>query len=139
MAIAGYSGAMLRGNSSWAWTFTKTFFSNLVSKKFYKEELGEGGCLAAFGEGFDKADILAPVLNGSPGFAETAIKGTAATYAANYAASRALTVPLRSSVVRGILGAGEAGATYFAPIYLEAQGSFGLYKEATAALKGECH
>jgi hypothetical protein len=127
------------GNSSWAWTFTKTFVSNLVSPTFYKQELQQGGCLAAFGEGFDQADILAPVLNGSPGFAESAIKGTTATIAANYAASRVLTVPLRSSVVRGILGAGEAGATYFAPIYLEAQGSFGLYKEAAAALKGECH
>ncbi|MGB2668144.1 MAG: hypothetical protein WAK48_29400 [Candidatus Acidiferrum sp.] len=127
------------GNSSWAWTFTKTFVSNLVSPTFYKQELGEGGCLNTFLEGVDQADVLGPVLNGSPGFAETAIKGTAATYAANYAASRALTVPLRSSVVRGILETGEAGATYFAPVYLEAQGSFGLYKEAAAALKGECH
>ena len=111
----------------------------MVSKKLYKEELGEGGCLAAFGEGFDEADILAPVLNGSPGFAETAIKGTAATYAANYAASRAFTVPLRSSIVRGILASGEAGAIYFAPVYLEAQGIAGVINEAHAAVTGACH
>jgi hypothetical protein len=129
----------LGGNSSWAWTFTSTFFSNLVSGSFYKQEFSEGGCLNVFAEGFEQADILAPVLNGSPGFAETAIKGQAATVAARYAAGRTLTVPLRSSVVRGVLESGEAGATYFAPIYLEAQGSFGLYKEAAAALKGECH
>ena len=137
VSVIGVAGG--GGNSSWAWTFTKTFVSNFFSPKFYKQELAEGGCLNTFLEGVDQADVLGPVLNGSPGFAETAIKGQAATVAARYAAGRALTVPLRSSVVRGILGAGEAGATYFAPVYLEAQGSFGLYKEAAAALKGECH
>jgi hypothetical protein len=131
--------SVFSGNSSRAWTFTKTFVSNLVSPTFYKQELGEGGCLNTFLEGVDQADVLGPVLNGSPGFAETAIKGTTATYAANYAAARALTVPLRSSVVRGILETGEAGATYFAPIYLEYQGVFGLVKEGAAALSGECH
>lgn len=87
----------------------------------------------------DQADLLGPALNGSPGFAETAIKGQAATLAAGYAAGRALTVPLRSSVVRGILGAGEAGATYFAPVYLEAQGLYGVINEAHAAATGACH
>jgi hypothetical protein len=127
------------GNSSWAWTFTKTFFSNLVSKKFYKEELGEGGCLAAFGEGFEKADILAPVLNGSPGFAETAIKGQAATLAARYAANQGLTVPLRSSVVRGILEKGETGAGAFAIGYFDVQAAWGVGKELQAAASGACH
>ena len=65
------------GNSSWAWTFTKTFVSNFFSPKFYKQELSEGGCLNTFLEGVDQADVLGPVLNGSPGFAETAIKGQA--------------------------------------------------------------
>ncbi len=132
-------GASGGGNSSWAWTFTKTFVSNFFSPSFYKQELSEGGCLAAFGEGFDRADILGAALNGSPGIAETAIKGQAATVAARYAAGKALTVPLRSSVVRGILGAGGAGATYFAPVYLEAQGLYGVINEAHAAATGACH
>jgi len=134
--FAGYADS---GPGGWLSTFASNFASNWASITFYKSELGEGGCLNVFAEGFEQADILAPALNASPGFAETAIKGQAATVAARYAAGRALTVPLRSSVVRGILETGEAGGTYFAPVYLEAQGAFGLYKEGAAAFRGECH
>jgi hypothetical protein len=124
---------------SWWGTFAKNFVSNFVSSNFYKQELSSGGCLDAFLEGVDQADILGPALNGSPNFAETNIKATAGSVAVSYAAGRLLTVPFRSSTVRGILEAGEAGAIYFAPVYIETQGAFGLFKEGVAALRGECH
>jgi hypothetical protein len=136
---AGYPASRASGNSSWAWTFTKTFVSNLVSPTFYKQELGEGGCLNTFLEGVDQADVLGPVLNGSPGFAETAVKGQTATLAARYAANQGLTVPLRSSVVRGILEKGETGAGAFAIGYFDVQAATGVFKETQAALAGTCH
>ena len=94
--------------------------------------------MSAFLEGTDKADILAP-LGGYPNAAETNIKVQAATYAARYAASRSLTVPLRSSVVRGILETGGAAAETFAPAYLVGQESVGLINEISAIRKGDCH
>ena len=133
------SDTLSSGDSSWAWTFTKNFVSNFFSPSFYKQELQQGGCLNTFLEGVDQADVLGPVLNGSPGFAETAIKGTAATVAANYAANQGLTVPLRSSVVRGILEKGETGAGAFAIGYFDVQAAWGVGKELQAAKSGACH
>ena len=124
---------------SWWSTLTKTFFSNLASwNNFWKPELGEGGCLNVAGKGMEQADILGPALSGSPNVVEDTTKAAAAGYAFKYAADRALTYPLRSGVVHSILGAGETGATYFAPVYLELQGTWGVLTEAQAAYKGTC-
>ncbi|MGB2621825.1 MAG: hypothetical protein WA857_13990 [Candidatus Acidiferrum sp.] len=87
----------------------------------------------------EKKHLGATRLNGSPGFAETAIKGQAANIAAGYAAGRALTVPLRSSVVRGILEKGETGAGAFGIGYFDAQAATGVFNETQAALAGTCH
>jgi len=123
---------------NWWGTAAKNFFKNLISKKFYKQEFAQGGCINTFLEAFDSADILGK-LNPDPNVAETMINGQAATYAARYAASRALTYPLRSATVRGILQAGETSAAYFGPAYFDVVGSYALYKEGSAARSGACY
>jgi RHS repeat-associated protein len=135
VSVIGVPGT---GNSSSAWTFTRTFVSNFVSPHFYKQELAEGGCLAEFGKGVESADVLGFIPPGQP-IVEDAIKGTAATVAANYAATQVLTVPLRSSVVRGILAGGETTAAYLAPAYLLATTVSGAIAEGKAIKNGTCH
>jgi RHS repeat-associated protein len=127
------------GNSSGSnikWLQTKVFFQALGRN--FVDEFKPGGCVAAFAEGADKADFLGAIPPGQP-FIEDAIKGTAATVAANYAATQALTVPLRSSVVRGILATGETAAAYVAPVYLLGLTVSGAIAEGKAIVNGTCH
>jgi hypothetical protein len=123
---------------SWWGTFAKTFFSNLVSKQFYEAELKDGGCLAAFGKGIDEADPLGAYIPADSPVVETTIKAGGASVAAVYVGYQGLSVPLRSSIVRDILAGGETGATYFAPVYIDAQLAWGVYREAAAAINGKC-
>ena len=126
------------GNSSGSttWLQTKVFFQALGRN--FVDEFKPGGCVAAFAEGADKADFLGAIPPGQP-IIEDAIKGTAATVAANYAATQALTVPLRSSVVRGILATGETAAAYVAPVYLLGLTVSGAIAEGKAIVNGTCH
>ena len=125
---------------SWLGTFPLRAYVFAHSMgRFFVDEFKQGGCANTFFEGVEQADILGPVLGGSPGFGETAIKGQAATVAARYAAGRALTVPLRSSVVRGILETGEEAAGAFGPGYLVGQELWGLGREGQAMYEGTCH
>ena len=126
------------GNTSGSttWLQTKVFFQALGRN--FIDEFKPGGCVAAFAEGADKADFLGAIPPGQP-IIEDAIKGTAATVAANYAATQALTVPLRSSVVRGILATGETAAAYVAPVYLLGLTVSGAIAEGKAIVNGTCH
>jgi len=130
-------GQLLRG-SLFFQTLT-AFGENLISAQYWKSELSDGGCLAVFSHGAEDSDILAPLQAGNSAGVETFIKGQAATAAVGYAAAHGLSVPMRSSVVRGILQAGETTAAAFAPAYLDIQVAVGLIKEVTALGKGECH
>jgi RHS repeat-associated protein len=122
-----------------AWTVWTAFLGNFVSKQFWKNELGTGGCYAAFLEGAGNADVLGKVLMGQPDIAETTIKVQASTWALRHTASRTLSYPMRSSIVRGMLELGETGANAFGPLYINAQVGFGLAKEIKALREGECH
>ncbi len=126
-------------NDSWAWAFTKSFFGNFVSLKFYKSELGEGGCLNTFLEGMDQVDPLSKIVPPNSPIMESTIKGGAAAMAAEHAASRGLIYPMRSSIVRGILEKGETAANVFTVGFFDVQAGAGVLKEARAALKGTCH
>jgi RHS repeat-associated protein len=124
------------GGGGTTWLQTKVFFQALGRN--FIDEFKPGGCVAAFTEGADKADFLGAIPPGQP-IIEDAIKGTAATVAANYAATQALTVPLRSSVVRGILATGETAAAYVAPVYLLGLTVSGAIAEGKAIVNGTCH
>jgi hypothetical protein len=126
------------GNSSWTgtkWLQTKVFFQALGRN--FVDEFKPGGCVAAFAEGVEKADVLGAIPPSQP-IIEDAITGTAATLAANYAATQALTVPLRSSVVRGILATGETAAAYVAPVYFLGLTVSGAVAEGKALVQGTC-
>lgn len=70
------------GNTSGGttWLQTKVFFQALGRN--FVDEFKPGGCVSAFAEGVDKADFLGAIPPGQP-IIEDAIKGTAATVAAN--------------------------------------------------------
>ena len=124
--------------SSWG-AFASSFIGNFFSPSFYKQEMAPGGCLNAALEGADQVDVLGKIAPPNVPLAEQTIKAGAATGAAIYAIHQGLTVPLRSSIVRGILEGGETGAAYFTPIYLDAQAAYGVTTEAFAAYNGTCH
>jgi RHS repeat-associated protein len=69
---------------------------------------------------------------------EDAVKDYSFLKAMSYAAGRLLTYPLKSSVVRGILQAGEEAAGYVAAAPLLATEFYGLSKELQAWWKGNC-
>jgi len=138
------------GNSSWAWTFTKTFFSNFVSPQFYKQELKQGGCLNTFVHATGNALIPTPL----PSVSTTAGAGTMAVSAAMrynaaqaYAASRTnvlggqgLIFPQKSIPYNNILegstvtSLAEGGLGYVDGALFQ-----GLLAEAEAAYNGNCH
>jgi RHS repeat-associated protein len=115
---------------------TKVFVSTLGQN--FVDEFKKGGCVNAFLEGAEGADVLGPALSGSPNIAETNVNALANSVAVSYAAGRLLTVPFRSSTVRSILNTGETAAEYFAPVYLNYLALSGLGKEALAMYHGKC-
>ena len=125
-------------DDSFGESVAKAFLDNLFSIQFWKNELGRDGCLNVFVEGFDAADILAPVLAARPDIGETTIRSQAATLAVGYSAVRNLNTPMRSSIVRNILERGETVANAFALGYFDGQVLWGLGKEAAAIGAGEC-
>ncbi len=113
--------------------------ANLVSRQFYKEELAPGGCLNTFLQGADEADFLGKIIPPNVPIVESSIQTGAATAAGVYAYNQGLTVPLRSSTVRGMLEGGETFAGSFTAGYAVYQAGAGLSKEIPAALSGACH
>jgi hypothetical protein len=112
-------------------------FASTVAQNFVNE-FRQGGCVNTFFEGVDQADILGPLLNGSPNIVETNVNAAANSVAVGYAASNLLTVPFRSSVVRNILETGENSAEGFAPFYLNYMVVSGMGKELAAMHNGGC-
>jgi len=120
------------------WMLESRVYVSTLGQNFL-DEFKQGGCVNTFYKGMEQADILGPALNGSPNMAENAINGTANSMAVGYAASRMLTVPFRSSVVRSMLETGENLAGAFAPVYLNYLVVSGLGKELLAMHNGGCH
>ena len=127
------------GNSSWAWTFTKTFFGNFVSKQYWKSELGDGGCYAVFGEGFNSGGVshIADLAPG--GGVDDMIRQGGQAAALTYQMSKGLTVPLRSSIYRGILSGSEKAAVGVAAADFAARSGEGFIREVSAIRNGTCH
>ena len=138
------------GNSSWAWTFTKTFVSNFVSPSFYKQELQQGGCLNTFVHGTGNALIPSAL----PSVSTTAGAGTMAASAAMrynaaqaYAASRTnvlggqgLIFPQKSIPYNTILeGSAVTNLAEGGLGYVDGALFQGLMGEAEAAYNGNCH
>lgn len=133
-------------NESYAWTFTKAFFTNFSLSAVY-HSFGEGGCDRLM------AETLADAFNPLPGdgvdpgdVAELGPKAVASAgqaAASAYSVYQGLSVPLRSSIYRGLqsstygyAGALEEAAPYAVVVYA---GGNALYTAGSAAYNGECH
>lgn len=115
---------------------TETFFQ-AVGRNF-NDELNKGGCVDAALKGAEEVDKLGFIPSGGTPV-ENQLKATSATIAAQYAAEQGLTVPLRSSIVRGFLSVGEGTAELFAPGYVVILASAALTTEVKAIKSGTCH
>ena len=133
-------------SDSWAWAFTKSFFRNFSLKAVYNS-FGEGGCDRLMAETF--ADAFNPLPGDSVGPGDVAevgpkaVAGAGQAAASAYSVYRGLTVPLRSSIYRGLqsstysyAGAVEEAAPYAVVVYA---GGNALYTAGSAAYNGECH
>jgi RHS repeat-associated protein len=87
------------------WLQTKVFVSTLVSN--FANEFTPQGCFAQFGNEL----ATGQAENGPPGYGPEDVTRSGGEAAAGaYAASRALSYPLKSSVYRGVLGLTETAA-----------------------------
>ncbi len=119
------------GNSWWG-----AFASNLFSWKNFAAEFKDGGCVAVF------MDEMSGSAASTTAGQDEAIKATANNAAWGtatiYAAERGLTVPMRSSVVRGILRVGEKGGTVATLLLTIKEETEALASEIKAMNSGQC-
>lgn len=127
-------GDMPATNGSLMWL--GRYAKNLFSLKNFVAEFKDGGCVAVF------MDEMAGSADSTMAGQDEAIKATAQSgayvAATAYAANQGLVVPMRSSIVRGILDVGEAGGEAIAlgaTIYDEGKG---LANEVKSFQSGEC-
>lgn len=133
-------------NQSYAWMFTKAFFKNFSLKAVY-HSFGEGGCDRIMAETF--AGAFNPLPDDGPGAGDAAELGPKAVAEAGRAAAsvysvyQGLSVPLRSSIYRGLQSStyGYAGALEEAAPYalVGYAGGNALVTASMAAYNGECH
>jgi len=114
---------------------TEVFFQAVGTNAV--NEFKKGGCGTSFLNGIDEADILG-FLPPSDTLVEDSVKIGAQMYAADYAKNQLLTVPFRSSVVRGIISGGEAVAETFAPAYGLYLVLGGVTRETVDFAQGKC-
>jgi RHS repeat-associated protein len=133
-------------NGSYAWTFTKAFFKNFSLSAVY-HSFGEGGCDRLMAETFADAFNPLPGNGVGPGdvaeIGPKAVAGAGQAAASAYSVYQGLSVPLRSSIYRGLqsstygsAGALEEAAPYAVVVYA---GGNALYTAGSAAYNGECH
>lgn len=137
-------------NSSWGWNFTKAFFGGLVSSAGWKavyHSFGEGGCDNLMVSTF--ADVFNPLPGDGLGASDAAELGPKAVAGAGQAAASAyslyqgLSVPLRSSIYRGLQSStyvyAEAVGTAAPYALVGYAGGKALITAGSAAYNGECH
>lgn len=121
------------GGGSTAWLQTKVFVQ-AVARNF-ANEFKPNGCFVQFlNEAFNPFDSVSGQDQAIKSVAQSGAYSTALVYAAN----KGLVVPMRSSVVRGILGLGEAAGEFFAlapTVYEEGKA---LVNEVQSLNNGEC-
>ena len=130
---AGNGGAANNGNFSWWGAFAK----NLFSWKNFTDEFKQGGCVGVFVDAASEGGIL-PDLPAGHGV-EDAVTDASKMAAATYAVNQGLVVPLRSSVVRGILDLGETSASGLVLADTYAKIGAGGLAEYKAIKNGDCH
>ena len=134
------TGASVPANNGWslfgwnagAW---KAFGGSLFSWKNFSAGFMEGGCFQQFAEeAFDPAGDIAGQDAAIKATAQSGAYGAATAYAAN----QGLIVPMRSSIVRGILDVGEVAGEAIAlgaTIYSEGAA---LVNEVKSFQSGQC-
>lgn len=134
------NGPMFFAANSWSffgWDVSawRAFGRSLFSWKNLSGEFKENGCFRQFAEeAFDPADQLAGKDEAIKATAQSGAYGAATAYAAE----RGLVVPMRSSVVRGILDIGEVAGEAIAlgaTIYDEGKA---LVNEVQSFQSGQC-
>ncbi len=140
------SSSSAANNSSWGWNFTKAFFKNFSLRAVY-HSFGEGGCDRLMAETF--ADVFNPLPGGDLGAGDAAELGPKAVARAGQAAASAysvyqgLSVPLRSSIYRGLQSStyGYAAALEEVAPYLQVgyAGGKALLVTSMAAYNGKCY
>ena len=134
-------------NFNWGWNFTKAFLRSLVSSGGWKSvyrSFGEGGCDRLMAETF--AESFNPIRPDAAGTAldlgPKGVAGAGQVSASAYSAYQGLSVPLRSSVYRGLQSStyGYAAAFEEAAPYLQVgyAGGNAVYTAGSAAYNGEC-
>lgn len=114
---------------------TKVFLSALGNN--FVDEFKQGGCVNTFLNAASEGGILP---DSPPGAGpDDAIRQGGAAVAGAYAVSQGLTVPLRSSIYRGILDFSEGAATGLVAIDLFAKAGTGALAEGEAMWNGTCH
>jgi RHS repeat-associated protein len=132
-SIGGNISAANNGNFSWWGAFAK----NLFSWKNFADEFKQGGCVGVFVDAASEGGIL-PDLPAGHGV-EDAVTDASKMAAATYAVNQGLVVPLRSSVVRGILDIGETSASGLVLLDTYAKIGAGGKAEINAIKSGDCH
>jgi hypothetical protein len=128
------------GNTSGSTTWLQTkVFLQALGRNFI-DEFKEGGCVNVFAQGFTEggSSHLIPDLPAGSGV-DDAIRTGAQAAATTYAINQGLTVPLRSSIYRGILARGEAAATGFVAVDFFTRAVEGAVAEGIALKNGTCH
>jgi hypothetical protein len=132
-----------KSSGSTTWLQTKVFFQALGRN--FIDEFKEGGCVNVFGQAFSEGGS-SHILNAlklpdlPPGVGPDDILREGGKAAATiYAMNQALTVPLRSSIYRGILSGAETGAAYFVAGDLFLKAVEGVVAEGKAIANGTCH
>jgi RHS repeat-associated protein len=130
-----YSGSNAANNGNFSWW--GAFASNLFSWKNFTNEFKQGGCVGVFVDAASEGGIL-PDLPAGHGV-EDAVTDASKMAAATYAVNQGLVVPLRSSVVRGILDLGETSASGLVLADTYAKIGAGGLAEYNAIKNGDCH
>lgn len=136
--FVGFMDAIAANNDTflgWDANAWRAFRSSLFSWKNFSAGFKEGGCFSQFAEeAFDPEDSM--------GLQDQAIKASAQSgayvAATAYAVNQGLAVPMRSSIVRGILDVGETAgesAAIGATVYSEGKA---LVNEVNSFKNGQC-
>jgi hypothetical protein len=134
-------------NESYAWTFTKAFFSNFSLKAVYHSIVDEGGCdnlmFTTFAGDFNPLPDEGPSASDAAELGPKAIAQAGRTAASAYSLYQGLSVPLRSSIYRGLQSStyGLAASAEEAVPYLQLGGAtvHAVGAAGVAAYNGECH
>ena len=147
--LSGNSSAA--NNGSWGWNFTKSFAGGLVSsagwKSVYNSLVDEDGCdylmMATFAGSFNPLPDEGPNASDAAELGPKVVAQAGKTAASAYSVYRGLSVPLRSSIYRGLQSStyGYAAALEEAAPYLQVGYATGnaLATAGSAAYDGECH